>query len=40
MTEFKKQQFPPQHQNSRPDIESEMHPLPVFKKEGAAGCEN
>lgn len=38
MTEFKKQQFPPQHQDIHPGIESEMNPLPIFKKKGAVGC--
>lgn len=38
MTEFKKQQFPPQHQNRRPGIESVMNPKPIFKREGSKGC--
>lgn len=38
MSEFKKQQFPPQHQDRFPGIESEMNPLPIFKKEGHIGC--
>jgi len=37
MTEFNKQQFPPQHQNRQPGIESEMNPLPIFKREGGCG---
>lgn len=38
MTEFKKTQFYPQHQDHQPGIESEMNPLPIFKKEGSVGC--
>ena len=38
MPEFKKQQFPPQHQNHQPGIESEMSPLPVFKRETGSNC--
>lgn len=33
MSEIKEQQFPPQHQGHRPGIESEMTPLPIYKKE-------
>lgn len=39
MNEFEKQKFPPQHQDRQPGIESEMNPLPIFKKEGSVGCE-
>jgi len=39
MSEFRKQQFPQQHQNNQPGIESEMFPLPIFKKETLNGCE-
>lgn len=38
MTEINKSQFPPQHQGHQPGIESEMTPLPVFKKESGMGC--
>lgn len=38
MSEFKKQQFPPQHQDQRPGIESKMHPLPIYKNEASIGC--
>ncbi len=38
MSKFKKRQFPPQHQNRQPGIESEMNPLPIFKKEKSIGC--
>lgn len=39
MPEIKKQQFPPQHQNHQPGIESEMTPLPTFKRKTSVGCE-
>lgn len=38
MSEIKKQYFPPQHQNHRPGIESEMNPLPHYKREFGVGC--
>lgn len=38
MSEFVKQQIPPQHQDHRPGIESEMTPLPIFKRENGIGC--
>lgn len=38
MFEFRKPQFPPQHQNRQPGLESEMHPKPVYKKEKGVGC--
>lgn len=38
MSEFENQKFPPQHQNHQPGIESEMDPLPIFKKERCFGC--
>lgn len=38
MFEFRKQQFPPQHQDHRPGIESKMHPYPIFKRETGIGC--
>lgn len=38
MAEFKKQQFPPQHQDNQPGIESKMHPQPICKKEMGMGC--
>lgn len=38
MSEIIKQLFPPQHQNHRPGIESEMYPLPHFKRETGIGC--
>lgn len=38
MSEFIKQLFPPQHQNYRPGIESEMNPLPIYKREHGVGC--
>lgn len=38
MTKAKKQQFPPQHQDHRPGIESEMHPQPIYVKEKGVGC--
>lgn len=37
MPEFKKQQFPPQHQKRQPGIESEMRPLPIYKREIGIG---
>lgn len=36
MSEYIKQ-FPPQHQNQQPGIESEMNPLPIYKKETNLG---
>lgn len=33
MPELENQKFPPQHQDHRPSIESEMHPLPIFERE-------
>lgn len=39
MSESNKQQFPPQHQNRQPGIESEMVPLPIYKRETGVGCE-
>lgn len=38
MFEFFKQQFPPQHQEHKPGIESEMSPKPLYKKETNLGC--
>lgn len=38
MTEFEKPQFHSQHQDHQPGIESEMNPLPIFKKEGSVCC--
>lgn len=38
MSELNKQYFPPQHQNHIPGIESEMNPLPIFKRETGVGC--
>lgn len=42
MSEFTKksfpQQFPAQHQNRQPGIESEMHPQPIYKKTSSIGC--
>lgn len=35
---LKKQKFPPQHQENMPGIESEMRPLPVYKKETGVRC--
>lgn len=37
MSEIKKQ-LPPQSQNHQPGIESEMNPLPIFKRETVIGC--
>ncbi len=34
-----KQQFPPQHQDRQPGIESEMRPRPDFEGNGQAGCK-
>lgn len=39
MFEFLKKPFPPQHQDHRPGLESEMQPLPIFKKDSSIGCE-
>lgn len=39
MSESHKQQFPPQHQNHQPGIESEMVPRPTYKRETGVGCE-
>lgn len=39
MSVYKKWQFPQQHQDQQPGIESEMNPLPIFEKEGSIGCE-
>lgn len=39
MLKFKKRQFPPQHQDRRPGIESEMDPKPIFKREFGIGCD-
>lgn len=38
MSEFRKQ-FPPQHQDHKPGLESEMQPQPVYKKETGIGCK-
>jgi len=38
MSELDKQQFPKQHQNHQPGIESEMSPRPIYKKETGIGC--
>lgn len=38
MSDLNKQLFPPQHQNHRPGIESEMDPQPVYKREVGMGC--
>ncbi len=38
MPESKKEPFPRQHQNRQPGIESEMNPLPIFKKEKGTPC--
>lgn len=38
MPELNKKQFPPQHQNHQPGIESEMNPLPLYKRETGVGC--
>lgn len=38
MSEFNKQQIPPQHQDHQPGIESEMIPRPIYKRETGIGC--
>lgn len=38
MTKARKQQFPPQHQDHQPGIESEMNPQPIYKREQGVGC--
>lgn len=38
MFEFRKPQFPPQHQKRQPGLESEMHPKPIYKREKGVGC--
>lgn len=38
MSELNQQQFPPQHQNHQPGIESEMAPRPIYKRETGVGC--
>lgn len=35
---LKKHKFPPQHQYNMPGLESEMRPLPVYRKETGVGC--
>lgn len=40
MAEPEKQAFPPQHQNHRPGIESEMNPRPIFKQDPHLACTN
>lgn len=39
MFEFRKQQFPPQHQDHRPGLESEMNPKPIYEKGTGVSCE-
>lgn len=36
----KPDKFPPQHQNHRPGIESEMNPRPMYKQEPHLACSN
>lgn len=38
MSEFKKQQFPPQHQDVQPGMEWQMRPTPVFERREGVGC--
>jgi len=38
MSEFKKEQFPKQHQDEQPGKECKMNPAPVYKREDGVGC--
>lgn len=38
MTENKKLQFPPQHQDKQPGLSYKMNPEPIYEKKGSVGC--